>query len=249
LKRKNKIINLIFNDLYPTATVIVAVVCISNFNTLSTIITNTEDGSKTLYVPEIDEYYHSKHGARQESLHIFINAALKACEKTVITVFEVGFGTGLNALLSLNEAEKSQKIIDYKAVELFPLENEMLKQLNTYSDKEKRYFEAIHKAKWGEKVSLTNFFSLTKIQTDFTVFSCNFGFDVCYFDAFSPEKQPQMWENKRFEMLYDTANEDAILTTYCAKGSIRRTLLAKGFTVERLPGPPGKREFLRAQKK
>jgi len=217
---------------------------------MKTVINITDDGSPTLYVPEIQEYYHSTFGARQEAEHIFINAGFHNCKKREISVFEVGFGTGLNVVLTLIEAEKSAQIIDYKAIEFFPLENIIWKKLNFFENNiYKKYFQKIHQSAWNERVAITDFFVLTKIEADFTTFNCDFGFDVCYFDAFSPEKQAEMWQLSRFEMLYRAANQHSTLTTYCAKGQVRRDLQKAGFAVERLPGPKGKREFLRATKK
>jgi tRNA U34 5-methylaminomethyl-2-thiouridine-forming methyltransferase MnmC len=208
----------------------------------------TEDGSNTLYVPEIDECYHSSHGAIQESRHIFIEAGLKQCEKSEINVLEVGFGTGLNAFLTMIEAERSGKQIQYVSLEKYPVETEKALPLN-YPEElfpEKRSsFELMHISAWNEKVQLTSFFSLEKIETDFTQYIPVDKFDVVFFDAFSPEKQPEMWTQERFELIYKYCNDAAILTTYCAKGVVRRAMQAAGFTVERLTGPPGKREILR----
>ncbi|MCL1868450.1 MAG: tRNA (5-methylaminomethyl-2-thiouridine)(34)-methyltransferase MnmD [Paludibacter sp.] len=216
---------------------------------MKTIITITADGSPTLYMPEIQEHYHSVFGARKESEHIFINAGLRNCTKKEISVFEVGFGTGLNAALTLIEAEKSAKIVDYKAIELFPVGNIIYENLNFFENNiYKKYFQKIHQCAWGEQVAITDFFFLTKIKADFTTFECDFGFDVCYFDAFSPEKQAEMWQLSRFQMLYCAANQHSTLTTYCAKGQVRRNLQSAGFAVERLAGPKGKREILRATK-
>lgn len=209
----------------------------------------TDDGSPTLYVPEIQEHYHSNFGALQESEHIFINAGFRNCKKQDVSVFEVGFGTGLNVLLTLIEAEKSAQTVDYKSIELFPVENFIWSKLNFFKNNVyKKYFHKIHQCAWNERIAITDFFFLTKIKADFTNFECDFGFDVCYFDAFSPEKQAAMWQISRFEMLYHTANEHSTFITYCAKGQVRRNLQSVGFAVERLAGPKGKREILRATK-
>ncbi|MDR2823610.1 MAG: tRNA (5-methylaminomethyl-2-thiouridine)(34)-methyltransferase MnmD [Prevotellaceae bacterium] len=220
-----------------------------NFAPMKTIIQPTADGSHTLFAPEIGENYHSQHGARQESEHIFINAGFCNCAKAEIAVFEVGFGTGLNAILTLAAAEKSQKVVDYKAIDLFPINLKTALRLNYFEkDIYRNYFEIIHQTAWNRRTAITDFFYLTKIKADFTTFECDFGFDVCYFDAFSPEKQADMWQLSRFEMLYRAANKRATLTTYCAKGQVRRDMQAAGFDVERLAGPAGKREILRATK-
>ncbi|MDD4971813.1 MAG: tRNA (5-methylaminomethyl-2-thiouridine)(34)-methyltransferase MnmD [Paludibacter sp.] len=208
----------------------------------------TEDGSHTLFVPEIDECYHSSHGAIQESRHIFIEAGLKQCPKQEMRVLEIGFGTGLNAFLTLLEAEGSGKQIQYTTLEKYPVEIEKAIQLN-YSDEiapdKKQIFEQLHTSPWNEEIQLTPFFTLKKIEVDFTDAVFDAQFDVVYFDAFSPEKQPEMWSKELFEMIFSHCNPGAILTTYCAKGMVRRALQDAGFKVERLPGPPGKREILR----
>lgn len=208
----------------------------------------TEDGSHTLFVPEIEECYHSSHGAIQESRHIFIEAGLKQCSKSEINVLEVGFGTGLNAFLTLIEAEKSGKYIRYTSLEKHPVEIEKAMQLNypeILSPANLTIFEYIHTSTWNMDVEMTPYFTLKKIVTDFTLYVPEDKFDVIFFDAFSPEKQPEMWTQERFEMIFKCCNPEAVLTTYCAKGAIRRAMQTAGFRVERLNGPPGKREMLR----
>jgi tRNA U34 5-methylaminomethyl-2-thiouridine-forming methyltransferase MnmC len=208
----------------------------------------TSDGSHTLFVPEIDECYHSSHGAIQESQHIFIEAGLKHCTKPEIHVLEIGFGTGLNAFLTLIEAETNQKNIHYTSLELFPVEIEKALQLNFsdgYSIEFRKHFELLQTSPWNTNVRISPHFLLDKIEADFTAFELSNKYDVIYFDAFSPEKQPEMWSLKQFQKIAEHCNPGAILTTYCAKGIVRRTMQAAGFTVERLPGPPGKREILR----
>jgi tRNA U34 5-methylaminomethyl-2-thiouridine-forming methyltransferase MnmC len=209
----------------------------------------TEDGSHTLFVPEIDECYHSSHGAIQESTHIFIEAGLEQCSKSEIKVLEVGFGTGLNAFLTLIEAEKSCKHIQYTSLEKYPVEVEKAMQLNypeILSPAKRSVFELMHTSPWNVDVEITPYFTLKKIETDFRRYVPVGKFDVIFFDAFSPEKQPEMWTQERFEMIFKYCNPEAILTTYCAKGAVRRAMQAVGFTVERLVGPPGKREMLSA---
>lgn len=212
----------------------------------------TSDGSHTLFVPEIDECYHSTHGAIQESRHIFIEAALKKTEKSVINVLEVGFGTGLNALLALVEAEGSDKSIHYTTLEKYPVAVEKALLLNypaMIDVKNKDVFEKLHSSAWNEMVEIVPFFEIEKIKCDFLEFQHKSTYDIVFFDAFSPEKQPEMWTQNQFEKIYVHCNPGAILTTYCAKGIVRRALQNAGFVVERLPGPPGKREILRAVKK
>jgi tRNA U34 5-methylaminomethyl-2-thiouridine-forming methyltransferase MnmC len=208
----------------------------------------TEDGSHTLFVPGIDECYHSTHGAIQESRHIFIEAGLKQCLKKEISVLEIGFGTGLNAFLTLLESERRGKKVRYTSLELYPVEVEkalMLNYPNELAPDKKDLFEKLHSSPWNDETEITPGFLLNKIKTDFTGFVFENNFDVVYFDAFSPEKQPEMWSKVLFERIFTHCNSGAILTTYCAKGIVRRAMQEAGFMVERLQGPPGKREILR----
>ncbi len=211
------------------------------------IIEHTEDGSATLFVPELNEHYHSVKGARTESQHIFIDMGLKASAAPQPHVLEIGFGTGLNALLTLEAAGQEKRPVHYTGIELYPLAWEEVNALG-YSDNPS--FERLHTAPWEEDVEISPYFTLRKIKGDAnTVINSSFSPSVVYFDAFAPEKQPEMWNEQLFRSLYVTMNTGGILTTYCAKGVIRRLLQAVGFRVERLPGPPGgKREILRATK-
>lgn len=212
----------------------------------------TADGSYTLFVPELDEHYHSVKGALTESEHIFINMGLNHSSATEPHVLEIGFGTGLNAFLSLLEAEKTERKVHFTTIERYPLDIEMVRNMNypeQVAPDHKTEYETLHKAPWETDVPITPFFTLHKIENDFTRFQFPTGYDVIYFDAFAPEKQPEMWSQDLFNQLYRILNPGGILTTYCAKGVIRRMLQTAGFTVERLPGPPGgKREILRATK-
>ena len=212
----------------------------------------TADGSYTLYVPELDEHYHSVKGALTESQHIFIDMGLKHSSVTSPHILEIGLGTGLNCVLTLLEAKESQRHVHYTGIERYPLNEEIIRKLNYPSiigkECEEDYF-AIHQAPWEEDVCLSPWFTLHKMEGDFTHYSFEQKYDIIYFDAFAPEKQPEMWEQSLFNNLYQVLNEGGILTTYCAKGVVRRMLQTAGFKVERLPGPPGgKREILRATK-
>jgi Uncharacterized conserved protein len=213
----------------------------------------TDDGSHTLHVKEIDECYHSTHGAVQESTHIFIDAGLReflSGEKPEIRVLEIGFGTGLNAFLTLLEAGKLKKSVYYYALELYPLAADEAIQLN-YPEvlcEDRELFEKIHRAPWGEDVDITSIFTLHKLKVDFTGYELPGIYDVIFFDAFSPEKQPEMWVEDGFEKIYEHSDNGTVITTYCAKGAVRRAMQSAGFEVERLPGPPGKREILRGRK-
>lgn len=225
------------------------------FVQMQTQIITTEDGSHSLYVPHLEEHYHSTHGAIQESQHVYINAGLGSCPLRNINILEIGFGTGLNAFLSLLQAEETGVTVNYTSLELYPLDIETAKQLN-YSqhltnNAKASLFTALHTSPWNETIEITPHFSLHKIETDFSNpdnLTTSTLFDVIYFDAFAPEKQPEMWSQAIFDKLYTLSNPNAIITTYCAKGVVRRMLQSAGFTVERLPGPPGKREILRGRK-
>ncbi|MDR2805120.1 MAG: tRNA (5-methylaminomethyl-2-thiouridine)(34)-methyltransferase MnmD [Dysgonamonadaceae bacterium] len=211
-------------------------------------LTVTADGSHTLYLPEIDERYHSANGAIRESKHVYIEAGLNQCLKPRIHVLEMGFGTGLNAFLTALEAEKRGVSILYAGLEKYPLPDEIVEKLN-YSGGNEALFKNIHAAEWEKPVRLTPFFTLQKIAADFKDYSYPGPYDVVYYDAFAPDKQAEVWSQELFDRLFKTLNPDGILTTYCAKGQIRRRMQQAGFTVERLPGPPGKREMLRARRK
>lgn len=219
-------------------------------------IESTSDGSHTLFVPSLNEHYHSVNGAKQESNHIYIDAGLRNSSKEDINVLEIGFGTGLNAYLSLLFAQQTGKIIDYTSVELYPLSMEVVEQLNYVDDdkiEDKESFNQFHACEWNQKNEITTSFYLTKVLIDFSKdrfpVTLNTTFDVIYYDAFAPEKQPDMWSQDIFNYLYTLTNQNGVLTTYCAKGIVRRMLIEAGYNVERLPGPPGKREILRATKR
>lgn len=215
-------------------------------------IQTTADGSQTLFVGEMDEHYHSVKGALTESKHIFIETGLNKSLAEEPHVLEVGFGTALNAILTLQEAEIKHRHVHYTSLEKYPLPMDIAEQLDypklvnaEYAD----YFLELHRAEWNKWVDVTPFFHLRKIETDFTTLQIQEKYDVIYFDAFAPEKQEEMWSEEIFERMYNCLNYNGILVTYCAKGVIRRTLQSVGFKVERLQGPPnGKREILRATK-
>jgi tRNA U34 5-methylaminomethyl-2-thiouridine-forming methyltransferase MnmC len=215
-------------------------------------IRRTGDGSSTLYSATMQESYHSLNGAVQESMHVFIQAGLQQIKKTEIRILEVGLGTGLNALLTWEESIKQGLHIDYVSLEAFPVPAKLLTKLNYKLNSRllpPEAFWKIHESPWEECTKLDGFqFRLTKLNQDFTHYHPDKGFDLVYFDAFAPDKQPEMWEESLLEGLYKGMNPNGIFVTYCAKGEIRRRLQRAGFEVERLPGPPGKREMLRAVK-
>lgn len=218
------------------------------------IIEKTADGSHTLFVSELNEHYHSINGAIQESNHVFIETGFRYCKKEIIHIFEVGFGTGLNAFLTLLEAKRTNKIVHYTTIEAYPLDKTLIKELNypqQMSVDTLPYFYQLHEAEWGKEERISGDFFLKKIHADFT----NFDFtnlsekqDLIYFDAFAPDKQSDMWSQDIFDKLFSVSANKGILVTYCAKGVVRRMMQQAGYTTERLPGPPGKREMLRASK-
>ncbi|MBL4592902.1 MAG: tRNA (5-methylaminomethyl-2-thiouridine)(34)-methyltransferase MnmD [Flavobacteriales bacterium] len=213
----------------------------------------TADGSHTLYVEALDETYHSKHGAIQEAVHVFIEAGLNYFNQPSLNVLEIGFGTGLNAFLTLLEAEKTGVEINYTGIEAFPLEEEIIKGLNytaelNSTDKEKQLFKQLHQVEWESTQKITELFSLNKTKVELEQFETREQFNIIYFDAFGPRVQAEMWTEAIFKNMYNSLAKDGVLVTYCAKGSVKRTLKAVGFEVEPLPGPPGKREMTRAKK-
>ncbi len=221
---------------------------------LETIITG--DGSTSFFHPELDETYHSRHGAIQEAVHVFIKTGL---EHTIeenklkeISIFEMGFGTGLNCLLTQIWSLKHSFTINYSGIENTILSNEQIKNCNyveQLNDKNASdIFDKIHATVWNNEVDLTPHFKLTKIESDIEKFNDLKKFDLIYFDAFGPRVQPFLWETAILQKMYDLLNSGGFFVTYCAKGSVRRSLIEIGFEVERLPGPPGKREMLRARK-
>lgn len=211
----------------------------------------TADGSHTLFIPEMDEHYHSVNGAVQESRHVFIEAGLHQLQKKEINVFEIGFGTGLNALLTLLDSDMNGLSVRYYSMERYPLPVELVKSLN-YGElvcaEQKDLFLTLHAVPWDTPVQITDHFTLCKIQGDSNLLDFPDSVDLVYFDAFAPDKQPEMWNQEVFGKLYTTMNKGGVLTTYCAKGVVRRMMKEAGFSVERIPGPPGKREMLRAIK-
>ena len=215
-------------------------------------IITTADGSKTIHIPEWNEQYHSKHGAIQEAYHVFIKHGLSLFKDRSVKILEIGFGTGLNALITCLEAEKLNVSIQYKGVEAFPITEEELSSLNYVSQLNAEdyatVFDSLHAVEWETAHKIKDFFSLTKQQKDFREIEDTNAFDLIYFDAFGARVQPELWTEAVFERMFLALKEDSYLVTYSAKGSVRRAMQAVGFLVERLPGPPGKREMLRAYK-
>jgi tRNA U34 5-methylaminomethyl-2-thiouridine-forming methyltransferase MnmC len=216
-------------------------------------ITKTEDGSATIYLPEIDEHYHSIHGAIQESTHVYIENGLLQTNKKQISIFEIGFGTGLNAFLTYGYARKIGLIVNYLSIEKYPLTAMEFNQLN-YSDivfqEYKQNYIQLHQAQWNKPVVIDENFTLEKIKADWLKyeFTNNPQFDLVYYDAFAPSKQAEMWEDHLLKKVADCVSIGGTITTYCAKGSVRRAWTAAGFLMERLPGPIGKKEIIRGKK-
>ncbi len=215
-------------------------------------IITTSDGSKTIQIEDWDEQYHSKHGAVQEAYHVFIKHGLSLFGNTEISILEIGFGTGLNALITLKEANKYNLKVAYTGVEAYPVTKEEVEQLdyirelNAESFAEE--FEKMHGSPWEETIELTENFSIIKQQKDFMEIEDKESYDLIYFDAFGARVQPELWTETLFQKMFDSLALNGVLVTYAAKGSVRRAMLSVGFKVERLPGPPGKREMLRATK-
>jgi tRNA U34 5-methylaminomethyl-2-thiouridine-forming methyltransferase MnmC len=225
----------------------------------------TKDGSHTISIPGMNVTYHSHHGAIQESIHVFINAGLKyfldnrTPEK--LHIFEMGFGTGLNALLTLIEAEQRNIPIQYTAIELFPVTTDEASALN-YCDQLNRNdllsrFEHLHFCDWEIDISISPSFTIHKLKDSMLNFNTSpllpgspptGGQNLVFFDAFAPAAQPELWTKEIFEKLFSMLLPGGILVTYCSKGEVRRAMQAVGFVVEKIAGPPGKREMVRAIK-
>lgn len=215
-------------------------------------IIKTADGSTTIHLKEWNEQYHSKHGAIQEAYHVYINHGLLALEQPKISVLEMGFGTGLNALITYWEGQKRNLTIDYVGIDAFPVTQKELSQLNytkTLQEQELQpVFHKLHQVDWDKPTAISNLFTLEKKRKKFFEVDSKNHFNLVYFDAFSPRVQPDLWTTKMFEKMFFALKENGFLVTYAAKGSVRRNLQEVGFTIERLPGPRGKREMLRAKK-
>jgi tRNA U34 5-methylaminomethyl-2-thiouridine-forming methyltransferase MnmC len=212
----------------------------------------TEDGSSTIYLPTLNEHYHSKFGAIQESKHVFIKKGLSLFSNRHISVLEIGFGTGLNAMLTFLEANALKLNIHYVGIEAYPITMEELGGLNYISalkaEKHEAIFNEMHRCNWEVKNDISTEFSLTKRQQLFEEINDVNSFDLIYFDAFGAQVQPELWTEVSFKKMFKAMKNEGVLVTYSAKGSVRRAMQSAGFKVERLEGPPGKREMLRAIK-
>jgi tRNA U34 5-methylaminomethyl-2-thiouridine-forming methyltransferase MnmC len=215
----------------------------------------TKDGSTTIHLPDWNEQYHSKHGAIQEAYHVFIQMGFyffQTNNKTEkINILEIGFGTGLNAFISLLEAEKTKISINYTGIEAYPVENQEIEKLNYPEELEasSEIFLKLHQTVWEKPSQITDSFQLIKQKHFFSEIEDFEMYNLIYFDAFGARVQPELWTEKIFRKMYDALKPNGVLVTYSAKGSVRRAMQVVGFQVERLPGPPGKREMLRAIKR
>ncbi|AOW20512.1 tRNA (5-methylaminomethyl-2-thiouridine)(34)-methyltransferase MnmD [Urechidicola croceus] len=215
-------------------------------------IITTADGSTTIHLPEWNEQYHSKHGAIQEAYHVFIKSGLNLFKNRKISILEVGFGTGLNCFITFLEAQKSKLKIEYYGIEAYPISEKEIESLN-YVDQLnvlefEDVFQEIHHNEWEVKNKISSEFTLTKREQFFNEIVDENKFNLIYFDAFGARVQPELWTVEIFQKMYNSLKAKGVLVTYSAKGSVRRAMLEVGFKVEKLEGPPGKREMLRAIK-
>ncbi len=212
----------------------------------------TADGSKTLYIADFEEHYHSVHGALSEAQHVFVKYGLKSISKTKLSILEMGFGTGLNAFLTCLENQKLHKKITYTALEAYPISADLASEmeyirLKGLEDKED-IFKQMHECSWADAHIIETRFILQKVEATIQNVVFQNTFDLVYYDAFAPRVQPELWTEEIFTKIFNVMNVDAVLVTYCAKGTVKRALKAVGFEVESLEGPPGKREMTRAKK-
>lgn len=216
-------------------------------------IIKTLDGSTTIHLKEWDECYHSKHGAIQEAKHVFIKNGLSLFENNPVSILEIGFGTGLNAFITFLESNQKQQKIDYVGVEAYPVDANEVLAMNYVTELDAlefdNIFEKMHKCEWNEKTEISTDFSLTKRKQFFDEIDDFETFDLIYFDAFGYRVQPELWSTEIFRKMYNSLKPNGVLVTYAARGVVKRSMIEVGFTVEKLAGPPGKREMFRASKK
>ncbi|MCL6460861.1 tRNA U34 5-methylaminomethyl-2-thiouridine-forming methyltransferase MnmC [Flavobacterium micromati] len=216
-------------------------------------IIQTLDGSTTIHLTDWDECYHSKHGAIQEAQHVFIKNGLSLFQNKSISILEIGFGTGLNAFITVLQGKKMNQVIDYVGVEAYPISaSEVLsmnyvEQLNANSAR--AIFEKMHESNWEEKIIISDDFTLMKRKQFFETIDDENRFDLIYFDAFGYRVQPELWSTAIFKKMFNSLKANGVLVTYAARGVVKRSMIEVGFTVEKLAGPPGKREMFRAIKK
>ena len=215
-------------------------------------IITTADGSTTIHLPDWDENYHSKHGAIQEAKHVFIKNGLSLFQGKSVSIMEIGFGTGLNAFITFLEGQKLRQTIDYVGIEAYPISAEEVKGMNYVAalnaENQRAIFEVMHNNAWEIPNPLSDSFVLTKKQQFFDTIDTIEKFDLIYFDAFGYRVQPELWSTSIFQRMYNSLKNNGVLVTYAARGVIKRSMIEAGFTVEKLDGPPGKREMFRASK-
>jgi tRNA U34 5-methylaminomethyl-2-thiouridine-forming methyltransferase MnmC len=215
-------------------------------------IIQTSDGSTTIHLTEWNEHYHSKFGAIQEAKHVFIKNGLSLFEEKPIAILEIGFGTGLNAFITYLESKKAGQSIDYVGIEAFPISSDEVSAMNYVSElnatEERQIFDAMHSIPWEEKRDLSPTFTLTKRKQRFETIEDISQFDLIYFDAFGYRVQPELWSVAIFEKMFAALKPEGLLVTYAARGIVKRNMQEVGFSVEKLEGPPGKREMFRARK-
>lgn len=216
-------------------------------------IIETKEGVKTINFPEINESYHSRHGPLEEALHVFIKNGWERLNSTSYTILEIGFGTGLNTILTLIKSLEEKKTVHYTGLEAYPVSKEEIVALEYYENDfiknhKDEYFK-LHEVEWGEAVHITPLFKLQKLHQKLEDFEPkNSSFNLIYFDAFGFRVQPEMWSKEVFQKMYDSLEDGGVLTTYSSKGDVRRTLIELGFDVKKVPGAVGKREMLIARK-
>lgn len=212
----------------------------------------TSDGSTSIHLPEWEESYHSKHGAIQEAQHVFIKNGLSLCKGQSVSVLEIGFGTGLNAFITFLESIKNNQNIEYVGVEGFPISTDEVVQMNYVNQLNASQFEAefktMHISDWEENVTISETFRLTKRKQLFNDINDKNQFDIIYFDAFGYRVQPELWSVEIFTKMFEALKEGGILVTYACRGPIKNAMKEAGFKIEKLAGPPGKREMLRGWK-
>lgn len=223
-------------------------------------LVTTDDGSSSIFLPQLNEHYHSHHGAIQESQYVFMKMGWEEQSwQPRVDILEIGFGTGLNAWLVLNELllDPTAPMVHYTTLDLFPVAQTHVEQLgywnliakgNKNEHDHKKLFLDLHSSPWNAETEIYSGFVLEKLNISLLEFENNHLYDLIFFDAFSPQSQPELWTKEIFDRMFASMNKGGILVTYCAKGEVRRNMMAAGFTVERIAGPPGKREMLRAKR-
>ena len=216
-------------------------------------VVTTADGSKTLQIEDWQEQYHSMHGAIQEAYHVFIKHGLSLFDNQTISILEIGFGTGLNAYITFLEAQDKGLTVEYYGVEAYPvtfdeaISMDYVASLKDHNEG-RQAFELMHKNPWNVPVKIASFFNLVKLEKKFQDINDSSQYELIYFDAFGFRVQPELWSEVIFFKMFEALRPGGVLVTYAAKGSVRRAMISVGFLVERLEGPPGKREMLRATK-